>query len=65
MDAAMNYPRNPAMDKLHPEHASWMHRREQALCHTLAGAARKERWAIHNARRYDLSDRGMIVGAGG
>jgi hypothetical protein len=29
MDTAMNDPKSPAMDKLHPEHASWMKRREQ------------------------------------
>lgn len=29
MDAAMHDPQGPAMNKLHPEHASWMRRREQ------------------------------------
>lgn len=29
MDAAMNDARSPAMDKLHPEHAGWLRRREQ------------------------------------
>jgi hypothetical protein len=37
MDAAMNDPRSPAMDKLHPEHASWMRRREQLFAAAYPG----------------------------
>lgn len=37
MDSAMNDPKSPAMDKLHPEHASWMKRREQLFAAAYPG----------------------------
>lgn len=37
MDAAMNDPKSPAMDKLHPEHATWMKRREQLFAAAYPG----------------------------
>jgi hypothetical protein len=37
MDAAMNDPKSPAMDKLHPEHAGWVKRREQLFAAAYPG----------------------------
>ncbi len=37
MDAAMNDPKSPAMDKLHPEHAGWVRRREQLFAAAYPG----------------------------
>jgi hypothetical protein len=37
MDSAMNDPKSPAMDKLHPEHASWMRRREHLFAAAYPG----------------------------
>ncbi len=37
MDAAMNDPKSPAMDRLHPEHATWMRRREQLFATAYPG----------------------------
>lgn len=37
MDAAMNDPKSPAMDKLHPEHGTWMRRREQLFAAAYPG----------------------------
>ena len=37
MDAAMNDAKSPAMDKLHPEHAGWVRRREQLFAAAYPG----------------------------